>query len=259
MKKTYIANSCGYRSCIIYFKYQMVEKYYSVSPYVQYGNNPVNVVDPDGEDIWEINQAGEIIKRIKDEMQDAFYMVSKDVDGNYQRTFTADADGNKTYNSISFEYGTVESQRTTALNSTDSYDTYKVRGDGNGTQMFEFMSQNTNVEWSQAQTGVAGDKGLNFLTTSHDKTTERGMTNLINGQLVYGYSAREFNHSHPKNEKYNHIPSGIQGFTGNSGDVSWAQQVSNIFGNQVNFNIYTPNTRKYHPFSPNSKKSDYIK
>ena len=48
-------------------------------------------------------------------------------------------------------------------------------------------------------TGIAGDKGLNFITTGHDKGVEPGMTALINGQLQYGYTAREFNHSHPQN------------------------------------------------------------
>jgi RHS repeat-associated protein len=236
----------------------LAEKYYAISPYVYCANNPVRYVDPTGMDIWEINNTGEIIKRVKDKTQDAFFMVAKDAEGSYQRTFTTDAEGNKNYNSISFKYGTVESQRTTSLNSTDSYDTYKVRGDVNGTQMFEFMSQNTTVEWSQAKAGIEGDRGLNFITTSHDKTKESGMTNLINGQLVYGYTMREFNHSHPKDGEYNYIPSGIPGLTGNHGDVPWSRQVSKIFGNQVNYKIYTPNTRRYHPFGPNSQKSDYI-
>ena len=34
------------------------EKYYGISPYAFCNNNPVNFVDPDGEDVWEINSNG---------------------------------------------------------------------------------------------------------------------------------------------------------------------------------------------------------
>ncbi len=36
-----------------------------------------------------------------------FYMVAKDSNGDYQRTFSVDEDGNKKYNSINFEYGVI--------------------------------------------------------------------------------------------------------------------------------------------------------
>jgi hypothetical protein len=77
---------------------------------------------PDGMDVWELNNKGEITNRIKDKTQDAFYMVDKNTDSNYQRTYTTDAEGNKTFNSITFEYGTIESQKTIALNSNELFD-----------------------------------------------------------------------------------------------------------------------------------------
>lgn len=45
-------------------------------------------------------------------------------------------------------------------------------------------------------TGIAGDKGLNFITTWHDEGSEPGMTALLNGQLFNGYTIRELNHNH---------------------------------------------------------------
>ena len=60
-------------------------------------NNPVRFIDPTGQDVWEINSQGEIINRIEDKTQDAFYTVAQDADGNYQRTYTIDSDGNINY------------------------------------------------------------------------------------------------------------------------------------------------------------------
>jgi RHS repeat-associated protein len=184
----------------------LAEKYYSVSPYAYCLNNPVRFVDQTGQDVWEIDAEGRIIQRIEDKTQDAFYMVAKDADGNYQRTFTTDAEGNKNYNSISFKYRTVESQRSISFSpdgkSVDTYDVYQVRGDENGTVLFEFLGNNvtgssSKVEMGQAKTGIEGENGLNFITTSHEAGSESGLPSFAYGRLNYGYTIREITHSHP--------------------------------------------------------------
>lgn len=120
--------------------------------------------------------------------------------------------------------------------------------------MFEFLSQKTKVEWGHAKLGVEGDNGLNYLTSSHKESSEAGMTKLINGQLRHGYTAREFNHSHPRNTP---IPSGIPGLTGETGDILWAKQASKIFGNNVKYNIFTPKDSKYISYGPKSTITDF--
>jgi RHS repeat-associated protein len=224
----------------------LAEKYYSISPYAWCGNNPENAIDPDGMDIWEVNNKGEIVNRIKDKTQDAFYMVAKDADGKYQRTYATDKEGNKTFNTISFEYGTIESQKKIKLNSTESFDVYKVRGDENGTKLFEFMGEHVSgsgslVEVSQIKTGIEGDKGLNFISTSHQERKESGQSQLFVGQL-YTYTIREMNHTHPTNLN----PSGLDGDEGFSNSVTTYLKKYGL--NVPTFNIYHVPTKKYIPF-----------
>ena len=61
-------------------------------------------------------------------------MVALNENGEYQRTFTIDKEGNKQYNNIIFNYGTIESQNSISYynqkqNKKDTYDEYKIRGD----------------------------------------------------------------------------------------------------------------------------------
>ena len=174
----------------------LAEKYYWISPYAYCLNNPIKYIDPDGRDVWELDESGNIINRIEDKTQDAFFMVAKDADGNYQRTYTTDADGNKNYNSISFDYGTVKSvkEETVIRDGKEIKMTaFNIKGDDSATQLFEFMAkpnETTNVEWAQLKTGkIAGDNGMNIVGTSHEKKTFK-----VNNQ---GCFVREMVHNHP--------------------------------------------------------------
>ena len=180
----------------------MAEKNCSVSPYSYCGGNPINRVDPTGMDEWEINKRGEIVNRIKTTEHDAFYIVNKNKDGIYEREYSVDNEGNKKYNSISFKYGTIESQRSISYNKSDSYDIYQVRGDDTGEKLFTFLSDNISVkpgqvEFTLTQSGIKGSSGLNFITTGHMRGSEPGFKYLFEGQLVNGYILRNVIHSHP--------------------------------------------------------------
>lgn len=83
----------------------MAEKYYGENAFVFCNNNSIIQIDPEGKDVWEINRKGEIVNRIKDNTQDAFFIVSVNADGKMRRSQTIDNEGNLVDIGISFEYG----------------------------------------------------------------------------------------------------------------------------------------------------------
>jgi RHS repeat-associated protein len=160
-----------------------LEKYYPISPYAFTLDNPINHVDPNGLDVWEFDETGKIVNRIKDDTQDAFYRVNQ-VDGDWQRI----GDG------LVFDYGTVSGYETLTIGDKQ-LSIFNISGDDNATQMFEFMTQpgkTTEVEWTHAKIGTE-DSGRNIVGTSHiDKSTRIGSY-----VLNKGYTIREVNHNHP--------------------------------------------------------------
>ena len=184
----------------------MSAKYPSLSPYVYCANNPVKLVDPNGEDIWEIDEEGRIVNHYKSYTKnDVFYKVDKE--GNR-------IDGQ----SITLDYRTIEKQKSISYSpdgkTIDTYDMYQVRGDENGKKLFEFMAEavsDAGIEVTHIQCGVEGEKGLNFITCAHERpkeevingvsyttSSEKSGWNLFVGRLRYGYTIRNWNHSHPK-------------------------------------------------------------
>jgi RHS repeat-associated protein len=217
----------------------LAEKYYPVSPYAYCANNPVNAVDRDGRDVWEINNMGNIINRIEDKTQDAFYMVAQNAEGNYERTFTTDAEGNKNFNSISFEYGTIKSatEATSSLadGSTVNLTMFDVKGSENATELFEFMANprtTTNVEWSHTIV-QDGRSTADIVGTMHSTNNTFQAPYLT----IQGRRLVQDTHSHP-------------GGTGPSpADLAMARKLE-IRNPGIKLNIYTvPKT--YTPYDRN--------
>jgi RHS repeat-associated protein len=240
----------------------LADKYPNQSAYSYVGGRPINVIDPNGEDEWELDNQGNVINRIENKDHDSFHIVEKDKDGNYQRVA----------NSEEYKYGTVESQRselTTYQHRNDdgtretrvtNADIYKIRGDENASEIFEFVANNTSVEWSQTMTGQTGKKGLNFLTTGHIEYTEPGFGALLKGQLQHHYTIRKHIHNHPRGTAR---PSG---FDNQPGDVSMAKNIEEWYSfkysnrnDKPKFELYIPKKygEKRISYNGNSRKEDF--
>ena len=106
---------------------------------------------------------------------------------------------------IKFDYGTIESHSTIIWGDNNQSDYWQIRGDNNAQTLFEFFSQNISAnnatEFSLTQTGLTGDMGLNFVSTSHERGAERSFFQLYMDKLQFGYNYRGHTHSHPASSK----------------------------------------------------------
>ena len=179
----------------------LAEKYCSVSPYAFCNNNPVNIIDPDGMDIWELDNMGNVVNRIKDKEKDAFHIVEKNADGEWKRT------GKE----ISFEYGKFSNEN----------DSFITLDETLGAELFKFLSDNTLAENGMVTTF---DKAIIF---SDHSVNSINLFKKAKQVEKAGGTVTKLIHSHPNNT----IPSGYSSNLKNNGD----KVVANIFDKSNNY------------------------
>ena len=166
----------------------MSDKYPSLSPYVYCANNPVKLVDPNGEEIYEFDESGKFLR------------VSGD-NGSADQIAIIKSDGSVVL-SKEYKNGTIRlgQKRVVTQESGKTVDVQllNITGDENAIDCFKFAADNSNCEWSLCQVGsTSGEKGNNVLSNSQERTHESSANLVFNSTL----NLRAHWHSHPDNLK----------------------------------------------------------
>jgi len=203
----------------------MSDKYPNQSAYSYVGWRPINVIDPNGEDEWEINECGEIVNHIINDKKDAIHIVNKDnvrIEGK----------------SKEFEYGTLQSFSYRPNNNKKEITFFAALGDSKGGEIFQFLAENTNIEWSLTRTGDNVD-GLNYIGTSNSEGSVVGNVFVME---YFGTNVREAIHNHPSDNNES-----------SEGDINVASKYEGKFPN-INFFNYTK-SHGYTQYSSSTKPS----
>jgi len=210
------------------------------SPYSYCMGDPVNNGDFNGMDTLQFNRQGKLVNTLINQDKKAPDVLQTG-SVNDKSEFVVES-------SLSLK-GKMKKTQT---------DVYETTNDTDGTNAFEYLAENTDVEWSQTKTGKTSNN-KNYLSTSHDALVDRNIKIVLNIIYKNKVHIREVNHSHPSG---NLLPSGMrpkEGFAaGEWGDIEFARSTTKVFGYQISFNVYSPKKKKYIEFNQNSTYSYYI-
>ncbi len=160
----------------------LAEKYYDISPYAWCANNPVRFVDPDGRDVWEINNKGEIIWKERSEMH-RLYSLNKD--GSRNETNFVEIKDRSVLDGL------------TVTGKESNYTVSFAHGDPTDlASIFLFASDNSNAEWRFSRYNI-GNGDQYAVGTAHN-------SGLAISTKQMGYSLEyeiAFIHSHPTQYK----------------------------------------------------------
>ena len=162
----------------------LAEKYYDISPYAWCANNPVNLVDPDGKDIYYIGIYGEIMEVEKDNEQEKFVLTQskkEDIPNTEQSEMV----------NISFKYGAIDIEYLD-LNG-QPITAYTMQNQQDAADLFKFFADNLNIEF-----GLILTTKESFVMTKHSYK-KVPVSWFAQNLDIKNYIITNIIHNHPKN------------------------------------------------------------
>jgi RHS repeat-associated protein len=219
----------------------MAELYYQMSPYAYCHNNPINMIDPNGLTDYMVNSEGVIYKKnpIIDEIKKFFGITDKD-----DKLIAAD---NKN-NTLELEAGSIgEIGTQNDANGKAAGHSFSVSNDKSAEQVFEFLSENTNVEWSKTEYNNSKNSD-NIISTSHDHEKERVGSLILDDLLSKGNDVISTDHSHPDGGP----PSGYRPESRNTNDKDVVKYMNKYHSNNnIIYRAYDVSKKGYWIYNGN--------
>lgn len=213
----------------------MIEKHYDASPYTCVYNNPILSIDPFGLDTFIVNRKGFFIRHgdasetdvLIAGKGDGFEIKRKERGKNKGKMKNKKLDGLKK--------GTLkpetEDGKGTMLNFENASDAKAV---------FEFVADNTNVEFSKVVYENVRSSVQSFLTTSHQEAADPYGTHQTTDVQENGGSIISHAHNHPSSIEYGYMPSSEE----RNGDIAAYKMWQGNQGRTIKFYIRQYNTTR---------------
>ena len=221
----------------------LAEKYYDISPYAYCMNNPMRYIDPWGCDTLDFAHDGRIagIRLGGNDVLNVTNKKGKVVSKSYEAGTFASYGDRKGDNGYAFISGNNEE---------------------NSKSMFEFLADNTTVEWGNSTFQNKDGSMSHYVTNSHSDREENGLSDLTIQNNWYDRALIKHDHSHPDRYPY---PSGTpDSHYTQSGDIPFARMKTDRAISNVQpipqFRIYIPGKGylRYTPFTTQKLQQMYL-
>ena len=212
------------------------------SPYDVLSNNPIIMVDPNGDDDYKVDRKGNL-KLKKSTNDDYDKIIGKSKNG-LRKSIKIEKEILLTHSNYDVSSETfVLSDNNENVQETLFFKVDTYTGSSKETQkLFEFMAITTDVEWSLYKFNKDGDYPYSILTTSHNESKDvSGRIIIQNNEFFTRTDFNGHDHIHPNGKK---TPSGYTDYqeekNSRKGDVGFARSLMVIFSDKdLVFRIYT--------------------